>query len=286
MALGAAHDGKLEAVVHEAIAETSRFEDYSEAVVNWSSLLYQCDNVELGYKVVQLDLYTPGDMRAPGAVWGIHALECAMDELAFKAGMDPIELRLKNYAEKDQNEDKPFSSKELRACYRLGAQRFGWAQRNPQPRSMREGNTLIGWGMAGGVWDAFYVAADAKAVLTADGKLAVSSATADIGTGTYTVMTQIAAETLGLPIEDVTFQLGDSSLSKSPVEGGSFTASTVGSAVKAVCDKIGKKLFQSARKIDGSPLADAKLQDVAFVDGQICSLNDPARAVSLIEAIT
>jgi xanthine dehydrogenase YagR molybdenum-binding subunit len=285
VALGAALDGKLEAVIHEAIAETSRFESYSEAVVNWSGLLYRCDNVKPGYRVVQLDLYTPGDMRAPGAVWGLYALECAMDELAFKVGIDPIELRLKNYAEKDQNEDKPFSSKELRACYRLGAERFGWAQRNPQPRSMREGNTLIGWGMAGGIWDAFHVTADAKAVLNADGKLTVSSATADIGTGTYTIMTQIGAETLGLPIEDVTFKLGDSSLSKSPVEGGSFTASTVGSAVKAVCEKIRKKLFQFARKIDGSPLADSKLDDVRFVDGQIRSRNDPSRTVSLIDAM-
>ncbi len=285
VALGAATDGTLKSVIHEAIAETSRFEDFTENVVNWSGLLYRCDNVKLDYRVVQLDLHTPGDMRAPGAVWGLYALECAMDELAFKLGIDPIELRLKNYAEKDQNEGKPFSSKELRACYRLGAERFGWARRNPQPRSMREGDTLIGWGMAGGVWDAFHVAADAKAVLTADGKLTVSSATEDIGTGTYTVMTQIAAETLGLPIEAVTFRLGDSFLSKAPVEGGSFTALSVGSAVKAVCEKIGQKLFQLARKIDGSPLAGSKIDDVAFVDGQIRSRNDPSRTVSLMEAM-
>ena len=131
VALGAATDGTLEAVIHEAIAETSRFEDYTENVVNWSGLLYRCDNVKLGYRVAQLDLYTPDFMRAPGAVWGLYVLECAMDELAFKAGIDPIELRLKNYAEKDQIEDKPFSSKELRACYRLGSERFGWARATP-----------------------------------------------------------------------------------------------------------------------------------------------------------
>jgi xanthine dehydrogenase YagR molybdenum-binding subunit len=285
VALGATADGALQSIIHEAIAETSRFEDYNETVANWSGLLYQCNNVNLRQKVVQLDVNTPGDMRAPGAVWGLYALECAMDELAFKSGMDPIELRLKNYAEKDQIENKPFSSKELRACYQLGAERFGWARRIPQPRSMSEGNTLIGWGMAGGIWDAFHVPADAKAVLTADGNLTVSSATEDIGTGTYTIMTQIAAETLGLPIEDVTFKLGDSFLSKAPVEGGSFTAVSVGSAVKAVCEKIGKKLFQLARKIDGSPLAGCKLDDVAFVDGQIRLRNDPSRAVGIIEAM-
>lgn len=285
VALGSKPDGTLQAVIHEAIAETSRFEDYTENVVNWSDTLYRCDNVKLSYKVVQLDVYTPGDMRAPGAVWGLYALECAMDELAFKIGIDPIELRLKNYAEWDQNEGKPFSSKELRACYQLGAERFGWGRRPPKPRSMREGDTLIGWGMAGGIWDAFHVSADAKAMLTADGKLTVSSATADIGTGTYTIMTQIAAETIGLPIENVTFDLGDSSLPKSPVEGGSFTAVTVGSAVKAVCEKMCNKLFQLARKIDGSPLAGSNMDDVMFVDGQIQLRNDPSRAISLIEAM-
>jgi xanthine dehydrogenase YagR molybdenum-binding subunit len=254
-------------------------------VVTWTGLLYRCENVKLEHKVVQLDLYTPGDMRAPGAVWGLYALECAMDELAFKGGIDPIELRLKNYAERDQLEDKPFSSKELRACYRIGAERFGWAKRNPQPRSMRDGEMLIGWGMATGVWDAFHIRADAKALLTADGKLTVGSATEDIGTGTYTIMTQIAAQTLGLPVDDVMFRLGDSSLSKAPVEGGSWTASSVGSAVKAVCEKIQNKLFQLAQHIDGSPLANSKLEEVTFVEGQIRLRNDESRAVSIIEAM-
>ena len=278
-------DGALQAVIHEVIAETSRFEDYSETVANWSGLLYQCDNINLRQRVAQLDVNTPGDMRAPGAVWGLYALECAMDELADKLGIDPIELRLKNYAEKDQIDDKPFSSKELRACYRLGAEKFGWERRKPEPRSMREGTTLIGWGMAGGVWDAFHAPADAKAVLTADGKLTLGSATSDIGTGTYTIMTQIAAETLGLSINDVTFRLGDSSLPKSPVEGGSFTALTVGSAVKAVCEKIRKRLFESGQKIDGSPLAGSALDDAVFADGQIRLRHDGTRAVSLIEAM-
>lgn len=154
LALGSASDGRLEAIIHEAVAETSRFEDYSENVVNWSGVLYQCDHVKLGYKVAPLDLYTPIDMRAPGAAWGLYALECAMDELAYIVGIDPVDLRLKNYAEKDQSQDKPFSSKELRECYRQGAETFGWAKRPPQPRSMRDGGHLVGWGMATGVWEA------------------------------------------------------------------------------------------------------------------------------------
>src|SRR5919198_49165 len=257
VSLGASADGTLEAVIHDALTKTSRFEDYSDVVVNWSGLLYQCDNVKLDHKVAQLDTATPSDMRAPGAPTGLWALESAMDELAYKLKIDPLELRLKNYAERDQNEDKPFSSKELRECYRQGAEKFGWAKRNPEPRSMRDGDNLVGWGMATGVWEAPYMPTSAKAVLTADGRLEVSSATSDIGTGTYTIMTQIAAETLGLPLGQVAFRLGDSSLPQSPLEGGSFTAATVGSAVRAVCQKLRDQLLQRARQIDGSPLADA-----------------------------
>src|SRR5437016_496847 len=146
---------------------------------------------------------------------------------------------------------------------------------------MREGDACIGWGMAGGAWEAMQETAAAKAVLTADGKLTVSSATADIGTGTYTIMTQIAAETLGLPIEKVTFKLGDSFLPEAPVEGGSFTASTVGSAVKAACEKLRKKLFTLARKIKDSPFAKATLADVIFADGYVRLRSDPSQSVSL-----
>ena len=246
--LGAAADGTLQALTHEAVAETSRFEDFSEAVVNWSGVLYRCANVALDHKLVKLDVYTPMDMRAPGATWGVYALECAMDELAVATGVDPLELRLRNYADRDQTEDKPFSSKELRECYRVAAERFGWGRRTPEPRSMRADGALVGWGMATGVWEAMQEAASARAVLGADGTLAVSSATADIGPGTYTVMTQIAAETLGLPLDRVTFTLGDSTLPTAPVEGGSFTVASVGTAVKAACEKIGRRLRALARE--------------------------------------
>jgi xanthine dehydrogenase YagR molybdenum-binding subunit len=285
VALGAAADGKLEALIHEAFAETSQFEDYSENVVNWSGELYRCENVKLGYTVAQLDLNTPCDMRAPGAAWGLFALESAMDELSYKLRIDPLELRLRNYAEKDFSNDKPFSSKELRECYRQGAERFGWSRRTLEPRSMHDGESLIGWGLATGIWEAFQLPASAKAVLTAEGKLTASSATADIGTGTYTIMTQIAAETLGLAIEDVTFKLGDSTLPKAPVEGGSFTAATVGSAVKAVCEEVREKLFKLARKVKNSPIADAKLEDVTFADGYLRLHSDPSRGVSIADAM-
>jgi xanthine dehydrogenase YagR molybdenum-binding subunit len=281
VALGANAEGSLVAIMHDSLANTSRFEDYQENDVNWAGLLYKCDNTKFTYKLAQLDLYTPIDMRAPGGATGMYALESAMDELAYNLNMDPLELRLKNYSERDQDEDLPFSSKELRQCYRQGAERFGWGRRSPQPRSMREGDDLIGWGVATGIWEAMQEEASTKAVLTVGGKFKVSSATADIGTGTYTIMTQIAADMLGLPIEDVTFELGDSALPQAPVEGGSFTAATVGSAVKAACDAVRKKLFKLAQKMERSPFVGAKLQDVTFAGGQIRLNHHPSRAVSV-----
>lgn len=285
--LGASADGKLTAMNHDAIGATSQFEDYMEMVVNWSNKLYPCDNTALTYKLKSLDLYTPLDMRAPGGVTGIHAIECAMDELSYKLGIDPLELRLRNYADRDQAEnDKPFSSKELRECYRQGAERFGWSKRSPTPRSMRgEGHKLIGYGMATGIWDASHMPARAEALLTVNGKLRVSSATADIGTGTYTIMTQIAAETLGMPIRDVVFRLGDTDMPLAPIQGGSWTASTVGSAVKAACDALGDKLLAMAKKMPDSPLAKAKRDDVLFIDGSIQLKINPAMRVSLLTIV-
>ena len=148
--LGAAQDGSLAAIIHDAVAATSRFEDYTEKTVQSSGMLYQCDNATFDYKLVTLDLCTPIDMRAPGTATGLYALECAMDELAVKLRIDPLDLRLKNYAETNQAMGVPFSSKALRECYRQGAERFGWARRKPEPRSMRDGDMLIGWGMASG----------------------------------------------------------------------------------------------------------------------------------------
>ncbi|AKT44105.1 xanthine dehydrogenase family protein molybdopterin-binding subunit [Chondromyces crocatus] len=285
VSLGASKDGRLQAVIHEAIGETSRFERYAEAVVNWSGMLYQCDNVRFDYKLVPLDVYTPLDMRAPGAVLGVFALECAMDELAHALGMDPLALRLKNYAERDQNKDKPFSSKELRACYTQGAERFGWSRRAPKPRSMRDGKRLVGWGMATGLWEAMQMKASAKAVLSIDGKLTVSSATSDIGTGTYTAMTQIAAATLGLAVDEVTFKLGDSSLPPAPLQGGSWTVSSVGTAVRVVCEQVRARLLELARKVEGAPLGKAKLEDVTFAGGRIHLRRDPSCSVSFVEAM-
>ncbi|WP_324677417.1 xanthine dehydrogenase family protein molybdopterin-binding subunit [Hymenobacter sp. GOD-10R] len=285
VSLGAANDGSLQAIKHEALSETSRFEEYTEVIVNWSGSLYHCDNVKLGYYLRNLDLFTPLDMRAPGAATGILATETAMDELSYKLNIDPLELRLINYAEENEFEGKPFSSKALRECYHQGAEKFGWAKRKPLPRSTREGTKLIGWGVATGMWDAQQQKAAAKANLSIDGKLVVGSGTADIGTGTYTAMTMIAAETLGLPLEDVTFKLGDTTLPQAPLQGGSWTVSSVGTAVKEACEAVGKKLLKLAKKVKDSPLSGASFEDVEFVDGKVQLKGDYASGVSIIDAM-
>jgi xanthine dehydrogenase YagR molybdenum-binding subunit len=285
VALGAKEDGTLDALFHEAIAATSTFEDYTETVVNWSAMLYPAQNVTLRYKLAPLDICTPLDMRAPGGATGLHAIESAIDDLAYKLRMDPLEFRLKNYAERDEAEDRPFSSKELRKCFLQGAAQFGWGNRPLEPRSMRRGNVLVGWGVATGMWEANQIVARAEAVLGVNGKLRVSSATADIGTGTYTVMTQIAADCLGLPVEDVLFRLGDSDLPFAPIQGGSWTAATVGSAVKAACEELGKTLYKLAKKVPNSPLTGTRWDDVVFADRHIRLKSDPAVGVSLLEVV-
>lgn len=284
VALGADRDGRLTSVIHDALAGTSRYEDFTETVVDWSGLLYRCADVRLAHRLTQIDTVTPLDMRAPGGATGMYALETAMDELAYEVGLDPVELRLRNYAEHDQNEDKPFSSKELKACYRQGAERFGWSKRTAAPRSMREGRELIGYGMATGCWEAMMFPTSARAALRADGVLEVGTATADIGTGTYTILTQIAADAFGVSMDQVEVRIGDSRLPKAFVEGGSATAASAGSAIVKACEALKEELVQAARRIEGSPLANVGSEQVVFSGGSLRRAADTSEAVSL-EAI-
>lgn len=283
--LAADDQGYLQALEHQAFAETSQYEDETETVVNWSGILYKCDNTKFGYELAKIDVDTPADMRAPGAATGSFAIESAIDELSYKAGVDPLEFRLLNYTYSDPTVDKPFSSKRLIDCYHEGAARFGWGQRNPAPRSMREGNLLVGWGMGSGCWEAAMHKAAAKASLAADGQLTVRSATNDQGAGTYVIMTQIAAQTLGLPLTQVTFVLGDTDFPVAPVQGGSWTAASVGSAVQATCQEVGKKLLKLAQKMDDSPLAGVDFEDVQFADGRIRANEDISRSVSIQDVL-
>jgi len=254
--------GRLQAVRHHAIAATSTYEDQQEVVVNWSGLAYACANADFSYQLARLSTPTPGDMRAPGAATGTFALECAMDELAVAAGLDPVELRLANWIDRDQNEDLPITSKALRECYAHAGARFGWSRREAQPRSMRDGHELIGWGMAGGAWDAGLAPLPTRARVTwrQDGRLEVAAGASDIGTGTYTILAQIAAEAFGIDVADVDVRLGDSTLPLNPVEGGSWMAATTGATVAKACTRLRDTLLRRARRAAGAGARSAPLR--------------------------
>ena len=285
--LGADKAGRLHAIGHHAVAGTSTFEDHQEQIVNWTTLLYHAEHTQQSHQLAKLHTNTPSDMRAPGAVPGMFAIESAMDELAYKLQMDPIQLRLANYTDRDPNTDKPFTSKSLQRCYERGARAFGWDQRTLEPGSMRDQQTgeLIGWGMASGVWETMVYQTSARATLSANGQLTVASATTDIGTGSYTVMAQLGADALGLPLDRVTALLGDSSLPKAPVEGGSWGAASTGSAVQLACEKLKKELVLATWKIDGRPLGRVLADEVEFVQGHIRRRDDPSVSVSLREVM-
>jgi xanthine dehydrogenase YagR molybdenum-binding subunit len=283
--LGAQRDGTLDAMMHDATSVTSSFEEFSRNDTGWGDLLYEAPNAKHTHKLVGLDVPTSSDMRAPGAATGVYALESAMDELAVALKMDPVELRLRCYSDKDQNENLPYTSKNLRECYRQGARAFGWEKRNPAPRSMREGSELVGWGMATGVWEALQMPAAVRIALSANGHAEISCAASDIGTGTYTIMAQVAAEMLGLPIENVSIRLGDSTLPSTPVEGGSWMAATVSHAILATAEEIKGELLTAAKKIKGSPLAGEKSEDVMLSDGSIMSRKNPSRTMRIAEAM-
>ena len=213
IALGAKADGTLDAITHEAITETSQYEDFYRQETGWSGLLYTLRQCEIRAQARAGSTLRPRATCAPRAPrLRVYALESAMDELAVALDLDPLELRLRCYSDRDQNTDRPYSSKSLRDCYRQGAQAFGWHKRNPEPRSMRDGSELVGWGMATGIWEALQTPIAVRIVLSANGHAEVSCATSDIGTGTYTIMTQVAADMLGLPLENVSIKLGDSTL--------------------------------------------------------------------------
>ena len=236
---------------------TSQFEDFHRQETGWSGLLYKSDHAKYAHRLARLDLPTSCDMRGPSAAPAVYALEFAMDELAVALKLDPLELRLRCYSDCDQHSNRPYSSKSLRDCYRQGAEAFGWSGRSPEPRSMRDGTDLVGWGMATGVWEALQVPIAVRIVLTANGHAEVACATSDIGTGTYTIMTQVAAEMLGLPLDNVTVKLGDSTLPQSPVEGGSWIAASVSNGIVTTSDAIREELLRLAKQMPNSPFAEA-----------------------------
>jgi xanthine dehydrogenase YagR molybdenum-binding subunit len=240
--LGADRDGKLQAILHEALGQTSVYEQYAEVTLDAARSLYSCPNVATHYRLVEMNMNSPCPMRAPGTATGVFGLELAMDELAEKCGLDPIEFRLINHADRDEDKTLPYSSKELKACYALGAEAFGWSARSAIPGRKRNGPWLIGHGMATAFYPSHRAPATARATIFANGTVIIRTATSDMGPGTYTAMTQLAAETLDLPLERVQFELGDSEMPKAPVHGGSITLASVGNAVLAACRSLRETL--------------------------------------------
>ena len=281
VALGARRDGTLTYVRHDLVAHTSDFEDWTEPSAVVSRMMYACPNGTTTHRLVKLNTGTPTFQRAPGEATGNFALEVAVDDLAVALAMDPLALRLRNHAEHEADTGKPFSSKHLRECYAQAAERFGWSRRSAAPRSMRDGSELVGWGMATASYPAHRMGASAHAALSPDGSFIVQSGSQDIGTGTYTVMTQVAADALGVAPSRVRFELGDTRLPHAPVSGGSMSAASVGPAVQAACRQLRAMLIARAIADDASPLHGAAASGV-IVDGDWLVVRDePPRRESI-----
>jgi xanthine dehydrogenase YagR molybdenum-binding subunit len=284
MGIGASADGKLEGMYHEANAITSTYENFNEGVVAMTRALYACANVSTRYNIYPLDLSTPTWMRGPGEATGSFPLECALDELAYKLNMDPIELRLRNYAEKDPENGKPYSSKFLKEAYELGAEKFGWKDRNPAPKTMMEKEWQVGYGMSTGIFGAFRGEAKLSAKLSADGTLLLQSAVSDSGPGTATAMVKIASDAMGMPYNKISFELGDSSFPPGPTQGGSSTTATLGAAVSGACISLQKKLAEAAKKstVFGD---DVTFEQLSFEKGEVVLKNDVNKKLSYTEVL-
>jgi xanthine dehydrogenase YagR molybdenum-binding subunit len=279
--LGAKRDGTLTAMRHDCTASTSTMEEWLEPAALVSRILYDCPNQETSHSLVRLNVGTPTFMRAPGEATGTFALESALDELAYTLDMDPIALRLKNYAEADPESGKPWSSKSLRTCYSLGAERFGWSRRNPKPRSMRDGEQLVGWGMATATYPARRLPASAEASVYPDGRVVIKAASHDLGTGTYTILTQLAVDALGVPMACVKIELGDSDLPPNPISAGSMTVASTGSAVHLAAMAARDKLVQLAVSDPESPLHGERHEAILIDDGHLTVRESPERSESI-----
>jgi xanthine dehydrogenase YagR molybdenum-binding subunit len=279
VALGSTADGKLVSIIHEGVSQGNTVSDYNERFTRPTRTIYACPNIRASNKVVDLNVSSPTYMRAPGECVGMFALESAMDELAASLKMDPIALRLANYAEDDPIEHKPWSSKSLRQCYQQASDRFGWSRRSSEPRSMRDGRLLIGMGMASATYPSHRSPASAMARIDDSGNVTISCGTHEMGMGTATVMQQLAAETLGVPFESVRFFYGDTILPMAPISAGSMTAATVGSTVYQLMNELKRKLVElnggQELAAGDSYAALLKRNNMTTVDAQVDSKPDP-----------
>jgi xanthine dehydrogenase YagR molybdenum-binding subunit len=269
MRLGATPDGKLVSLEHHYRNHTSLLDDYTENCGEATPFLYSTPNLSVTSGLVRRTLGTPTPMRGPGAVPGLYAVESAMDELAIKLKMDPVELRLKNDTLTDESNGKPFSSRHLKECLQVGSQRFGWSQRNPEVGSMRRGDVILGWGVAAASWSANRGPCEASVMLRDDGTARASCATQDIGTGTYTVFAQIVSDKTGIPVEKIEVKLGDTAYPPGPTSGGSTATATVVPAIAAAATAAVSSVLTIATRADGSPFNGRKPEDLAMTNGRV-----------------
>jgi xanthine dehydrogenase YagR molybdenum-binding subunit len=269
IALGADSTGKLIAIKHATMSETSFVDEFVETAGVATTMLYSTPNMDVSHELIRLNRGTPCPMRAPGESVGTYSLEVAMDELAYKLNLDPLQLRLINYADMEEQKKKQFSEKSLKECYQRGAEAIGWSKRPAQPGVTKEGKYLVGYGMATATYPANRSASSAKATLFADGHAEILCGTQDIGTGTYTIATQIAADAFGLPVEKITVKLGDSMYPKAAQSGGSQVTASVGPPIRAAALGAVDKVIKMAIADANSPLHGQKPEDIITGNGRI-----------------
>ncbi|WP_428391207.1 xanthine dehydrogenase family protein molybdopterin-binding subunit [Lichenicoccus sp.] len=284
LSLGCAGDGRLTALRHDGFSQMSdpSLGQFTEGFAIATRTLYSCPAVVTGHKTVPTSFSLPTYMRAPGEASGMFALESAIDEMAAASRLDPIAFRIANYADHDENDNKPFASKALLQCYREGAARFGWARRRAAPRALRDGHVLIGMGMASATYPTQRQPSHARVALFADGGVLVQCGTQDLGTGTYTIMMQMAAQTLGAPADKVRVELGDSILPRSGVSGGSTTAASVMPAVLQAAQAVRTRAFGLALAHQGATWQGVQPETMTLRDGIIAS---PRGTISLVEVM-
>jgi xanthine dehydrogenase YagR molybdenum-binding subunit len=267
--LGATPEGKLVSLQHDYVYERSMLDSYHENCGEATAFHYSVPNLWVKFGRAKRNIGTPSDMRGPGAVPGLYATESAMNELADELKMDPVKLRVLNEPKIDESLGIPFSSRHYLECLDLGAEKFGWSKRNPEIGSMKRDGLILGWGMAGAAWIAARFPAEATIQLRDDGTTRVACGTQDIGTGTYTILAQLAAEKTGVPLDKVEVALGDTTLPEGPTSGGSMATASVIPAVSAAASKAIKSLLTLAAKTAGSPFENRKPGDLAFENGRV-----------------
>jgi xanthine dehydrogenase YagR molybdenum-binding subunit len=267
--LAAQRNGQFAAIRHDVLSHTSVIEDFTEPAALQTRIMYDSPNLQTTHRLVALNVGTPTFQRAPGHATGTFALESAIDEMAYALRVDPIELRWRNEPALDPQKQLPWSSRSLRQCYESGAAAFGWSRRAAAANGTHRGRTAIGWGVASATYPANRQAAKARASITADGQVIVQSGTQELGTGTYTVMTQVAADALGYPPERIRFELGDSDLPEAPVSGGSQSVASVAPAVHAAASALRERLIDLALADSASPVYGASRADIIIESGLI-----------------